>query len=771
MWGLFVRIEKKDENSSAAKARNNSYLKPNFMFQGLTTKTIQNVMVEARRLHDKINRMSDSAKGLTIIQSFVLDMLGAHKNKGNIFATKSGTDYQTIKSVSFRLKAFATVCVVVLNIAFVFFLMIAAQHNGEEWRKAWLMAGVTTIFIIVVVEMTVECLVLSYAIPSSIGNEIRSIQFQLRLCAQRVCGIVADTNVEGFNACKYLFVSNYLAHQFSHLPEAQLVLAYRETIPRNLNFMAHSLQSDPSSSQPFRHGANVDHSRLGMATVHAVKPRRNSINSIAELEDQIIGISKRHGDAQSSGMCGKVASFLRSLVSMSTSALPLLILLGGLPVPIQRVLVLFPLPFISAFLGAVFYIFESEIFIIASFGFCFTLFLLWLVICFRGIYSAHVDHDDEQLMEKFKAMNEECQRGVKFHYASNGDDEDVFASSSDEDLVAHDALAHSYDNAIDTSLTHSGMSSSFVSKKIDNMKYVADLARERRRISMNMKRHESRIVLTERLKRRKVLRTLGNDFDASHHMDQLETGLVHDDDFNDVNGNGHTSNDDGSDSLAGMGDTRRSILRQRHDVISRMVPMYHGNQELTLKGTSEKTRAHARLKERLNKRNELRFHNVVASSSDDDVSESNDDQLRTFFGYDVTNVTRKSTEGEEEDEGEGEREEETIRLKDDLHEERSPEPTSISKLEPLNPCQPRQKVVKSRFYASSSDSSQEEFQSTVAFSTPLSSSHIEQLYASSGSSGDDEITVVAKLRRKSIGKKDRTFRVPIPTLPPSATIN
>lgn len=539
-----IEDEDEQERIRECKERRNVVLLPTFLFPGVISKKIHDSMEDATGIIKDIDDLCEDAKGISILRAFVGDVLGGSPNKSNIFTTKTDADFSHVHTVTDATKVLTSLFLLVFNAAMVGYLYVTAMDNGPHWRHAWLLSSMFTTFLMIILEMTIECLLLRFAIPNTIGNDVRLIQHDLRECAHRVCGLSADTRSNDFSASRYLFVSHYLALQYPHLPESQLVLAYRTFVPKALGIgdlmevydvptkqqaarrkLKDQMAKETAKVSPLkqtRHGGygignmSVTTPTKVMSSAHARSSphseRRNSKFGIkkgmfrsattpqSQASDVLTG--RYTGDPLKLPGQGHptIQSFIRSVFSGVGTLVSFLILLGGLSLHLQRMAVTLPIPLIAGFIGTAYFFIKNNDFILFIVSVALmSLMFIFLVWSFRSIIAAQRVEDDENTMLKLRMLNNEYNRGVSLERSAQFE-----AESSDEEFYhEHEQDHNDHDHNL---ISERNLDMVKVLDKVKSAKYMNDVNHKRRISHLQLLRADSQMNLSRRLAERMSMR-------------------------------------------------------------------------------------------------------------------------------------------------------------------------------------------------------------------------------------------------------------------------
>ena len=283
-----------------------------------------------------------AAAGAEVCRHLLLDLLGRHTARGKIFEAKSNWYVHDGLVVTPHFKAAVFVASMLLNVYYVWIIIMYGSTKGEQWQRTWMALCACYMFFMIVFEMTVEATMVGFVIPCQALGDVRSLQADLSMKLTSTCvqqafldhaakyedgqrGADVESQTVGerrdvvakdpsaFNATNFLFVSSRLAQAFPSLPEAVLVEVF----------------------------ASV-HPRYGLVT----REREPELNNVtAALRHSAL----RHGAPK--------PMFMRMCLSASSFSLSgLLMWIGTQPVLFQKLLINLPMPLMSSLVACVVYL-------------------------------------------------------------------------------------------------------------------------------------------------------------------------------------------------------------------------------------------------------------------------------------------------------------------------------------------------------------------------------------------------------------------------------
>ncbi len=110
-------------------------------------KELDYVKKECAYFTEKLADATDVHIGLELIHLFILDLLGRTTPAAKIFLNKASSEFRHVAVMPKSLKAFAWICVFLLNAFFVYFTMLKGMQREESWQKGFLLACIVQILI------------------------------------------------------------------------------------------------------------------------------------------------------------------------------------------------------------------------------------------------------------------------------------------------------------------------------------------------------------------------------------------------------------------------------------------------------------------------------------------------------------------------------------------------------------------------------------------------------------------------------------------------
>ena len=205
------------------------------------------LQVQAESTSAEAQHMSARARGNRLLYLFQRDLLPGIS--GKILEAKGSRDNIIVTYVSRQAKAIGWTVLALLNLGMWSYIILFALSQTVHKQGAWAMSFV--MFMVVDIFFVSSCIVIftHIALPSLIMQDVKKIKQKLveniqefnrnvqRRQEQKRRGVYLPSADEeeqerGFNAAKYLFVSNRLASEWPELKEAQIISQFRTPWPK-----------------------------------------------------------------------------------------------------------------------------------------------------------------------------------------------------------------------------------------------------------------------------------------------------------------------------------------------------------------------------------------------------------------------------------------------------------------------------------------------------------------------------------------------------------
>jgi hypothetical protein len=132
-------------------------------------------------------------------------------------------------------KVLAGVCVLLLNLFFVYFSMARGLQRGLDWQRLYCVACVIQLTVEVLFYETTECAIVNFFIPDLARSEVQGVTYAIHQAIQSMCLSVSEVNLPLLDAPRYLFLSTRLAESFPDLVESVIVRSYHSYSPGELS--------------------------------------------------------------------------------------------------------------------------------------------------------------------------------------------------------------------------------------------------------------------------------------------------------------------------------------------------------------------------------------------------------------------------------------------------------------------------------------------------------------------------------------------------------
>jgi len=204
-------------------------------------KNCKEVVKLAAESVEKIKELPPSLRGPELIRLFMLDLLGGSTPAGKIVAGKLYDEIE-FYVVSWGMKCFTLAITFVINIYFIFTVMLYGANKGQGWQFAWLTSCVVNLIVLVFFNYIFEAAILNYFLPSLVEKKAMSMRVKLHEVVDKLYGQeqmaehapIIDSKGKkhrAFTASDYLFVSTRVARAMPELDESAIILSYHNPLP------------------------------------------------------------------------------------------------------------------------------------------------------------------------------------------------------------------------------------------------------------------------------------------------------------------------------------------------------------------------------------------------------------------------------------------------------------------------------------------------------------------------------------------------------------
>ena len=123
---------------------------------------------------NKLRLACDEYMCLEIFHVFIKDLLGGDTSASRMFEIKSEEDFSQTKMVTMRAKYLAIICIIVINVFFVYYSVLRGYVKGIVWQRAFPTGCIIQFMAEVLINDTVECMWLNIFIPSLVSAELQA---------------------------------------------------------------------------------------------------------------------------------------------------------------------------------------------------------------------------------------------------------------------------------------------------------------------------------------------------------------------------------------------------------------------------------------------------------------------------------------------------------------------------------------------------------------------------------------------------------------------
>jgi len=202
--------------------------------ENILKQELELVDTESKMKIEKFKNINEKYIGLELLHIFILDLLGRDTNASKIFITKSNVDYKYTKAVSAKVKGVSWLCVLMMNMFFVYYSTMRGMIRGKTWQYAYLSACISqTIFEIFIAE-TFEVIWVHFIIPNIVAKDVKKVWYSIMNTIQNLVQMTANNSVHILDATEHLFVSKKIANVLPELPESIIISSYHNHLPGQL---------------------------------------------------------------------------------------------------------------------------------------------------------------------------------------------------------------------------------------------------------------------------------------------------------------------------------------------------------------------------------------------------------------------------------------------------------------------------------------------------------------------------------------------------------
>jgi uncharacterized membrane protein YeaQ/YmgE (transglycosylase-associated protein family) len=217
---------------------------------------IEKILEVAQSRIGDLKQLPGASAGVELFRNFIVDILGRETYVGKCFDYKSESYFRLARVITWELKFLAVLVTLIFNYWCFTSCVVYGAIKGQVWMENWTLLSCFCLLFLVVVDMTVEALMVGFVLPTQIMPNVRLAQVMIkRSMAAQTKIAFHDTLVNSktadavrFSASDYLFVSTLMAREMTHLPEANLVLGYSDPLPHAANVVKRSAGLCPSKT-------------------------------------------------------------------------------------------------------------------------------------------------------------------------------------------------------------------------------------------------------------------------------------------------------------------------------------------------------------------------------------------------------------------------------------------------------------------------------------------------------------------------------------------
>ncbi len=174
---------------------------------------------------------SPTARGLEVLHTFILDLLGHHTPAAYIFRKKLDEDFTKLPVTSRTKKWISLGLVVAINLFMILYTLMYGLKRGLQWQIALLYGCIFQLIVEVIFNETLECVWINYIVPTVVIPDIRKAYDIICECIDQICYQKGVTEAHYLDTTKYFFVSRKVADAYPNLPESIIIQNYHSYLP------------------------------------------------------------------------------------------------------------------------------------------------------------------------------------------------------------------------------------------------------------------------------------------------------------------------------------------------------------------------------------------------------------------------------------------------------------------------------------------------------------------------------------------------------------
>jgi hypothetical protein len=230
-------------NNLITRKRHKSRIKKKITSQSYVINTLDNVTKQANNIIDKLNNSSQKEIGFEILYIFITDLLGRNTFESKIFQNKIENDFKNIKKVSQFHQRMSWVCIVLINVLFVYYSIQLGYYINSTFQMILLLCCFIHCFIEIFILEMIESIWVNFIIPTFAREDIRNINKLLNEVIETICDIEKKTMNYFLNSPSFFYVSTNIARKFPDLIESKLVRSYYYHLPIDENICINKQQN------------------------------------------------------------------------------------------------------------------------------------------------------------------------------------------------------------------------------------------------------------------------------------------------------------------------------------------------------------------------------------------------------------------------------------------------------------------------------------------------------------------------------------------------
>ena len=180
---------------------------------------------------DNLKYASPTARGLEVLHTFILDLLGHHTPAAYIFRKKLDKDFTKLPVTSRTKKWISLGLVVAINTFMIIYTLMYGLKRGLQWQIALLYGCIFQLIVEVIFNETLECVWINYIVPSVVIPDIRKAYDVICECIDQICYQKMLAEAHYLDTTKYFFVSRKVADAYPDLPESIIIRNYHPYLP------------------------------------------------------------------------------------------------------------------------------------------------------------------------------------------------------------------------------------------------------------------------------------------------------------------------------------------------------------------------------------------------------------------------------------------------------------------------------------------------------------------------------------------------------------